>query len=208
MTVAASLMLKTVLIPLVVLATIVAWASRGVAVDYPHRAIGMCNVVTLIRAAIVAFLAGAAFDPSASQWLFFSLAALALALDGVDGWLARRSGLASAFGARFDMETDAALAAVLALALMLRGTAGAEILVLGFARYAFVAAGLGFPALQAPLPEMFRRKLICVLQIGTLVVLSFPLTPEAVVTPLSLTAAALLIWSFVIDVLWLCRRAS
>ena len=37
------------------------------------------------------------------------------ALDGVDGWLARRSGIASAFGARFDMEIDALLILVLAV---------------------------------------------------------------------------------------------
>ena len=39
---------------------------------------------------------------------------LLLALDGLDGWAARRQGLVSAFGARFDMEVDALL--ILALA--------------------------------------------------------------------------------------------
>jgi phosphatidylglycerophosphate synthase len=38
-----------------------------------------------------------------------------LALDGLDGWLARRFGLASAYGARFDMEVDGFLILVLAL---------------------------------------------------------------------------------------------
>ena len=37
------------------------------------------------------------------------------ALDGVDGWLARRRGMSSAFGARFDMEIDALLVQVLAI---------------------------------------------------------------------------------------------
>ena len=34
-------------------------------------------------------------------------------LDLVDGWVARRTGTASPFGARFDLETDAALILVL-----------------------------------------------------------------------------------------------
>ena len=38
-----------------------------------------------------------------------TLAAVALALDPADGWLARRTGTASALGARFDGEVDAFL---------------------------------------------------------------------------------------------------
>ena len=36
-------------------------------------------------------------------------AAAVVALDGVDGWIARRIGRTTVFGARFDMEVDAAL---------------------------------------------------------------------------------------------------
>ena len=43
------------------------------------------------------------------------LSAVALALDGVDGWWARRTGTCSAFGARFDMEVDAFLILVLSV---------------------------------------------------------------------------------------------
>ena len=42
-----------------------------------------------------------------------ALVVVALALDWVDGQVARRTGTCSAFGARFDMETDAFLILVL-----------------------------------------------------------------------------------------------
>ena len=46
-----------------------------------------------------------------------ALAGFALALDGVDGHLARRFDQVSDFGARFDMEVDAALILVLCIGL-------------------------------------------------------------------------------------------
>src|SRR5262249_35430837 len=50
------------------------------------------------------------------------------ALDYVDGWLARRAHGTSAFGAHFDMETDALVILVVDLELWLRGQFGAWIL--------------------------------------------------------------------------------
>ena len=47
-----------------------------------------------------------------------ALAGLVLLLDGVDGWLARRGGWCSRFGARFDMETDALLVLLILLVLL------------------------------------------------------------------------------------------
>ena len=57
------------------------------------------------------------------------------ALDAVDGWLARRAGTSSAFGAHFDMESDAFLVLALGLELFARGQLGAWILVPGLLRY-------------------------------------------------------------------------
>ncbi|MEL7133078.1 MAG: CDP-alcohol phosphatidyltransferase family protein, partial [Pseudomonadota bacterium] len=129
-------------------------------------------------------------------------------LDGVDGWLARRTGLVSDFGARFDMETDAGLGAVISLWLLSSGVAGPEVLALGFMRYAFFGASFVWPALQAPLPEALRRKAICVVQIAALILLIFPLTPQAAALPTVIGTTLLLGWSFLIDILWLSRRAA
>ncbi|MGB3556213.1 MAG: CDP-alcohol phosphatidyltransferase family protein [Jannaschia sp.] len=182
---------------------------------YPHPVLGACNVATLIRAALVAILAAAVLIPDAltnRPSAIPTLATAALLLDGVDGWLARRAKLASAFGARFDMEVDAVLAAVLALILARSAQVDtslgmAALLVLGFARYAFVLAAGLLPWLRADLPERTSRKAICVVQIATLVAFLLPWPDGADMTPMAVAAAALLVWSFGRDVLWLGRRS-
>lgn len=200
--------LGTALVPAALFAGAVGIAAYGLLHSYAHPVLGLCNMVTLSRCAMVAFLAGAVLAPDVSRWLVFSVALVAFALDGADGWLARRAGLVSGFGARFDMETDAALGAVISVWLLTSGTTGPEILVLGFMRYAFVAATFVWPALRGPLPERFRRKVICVVQIGALILLIFPLTPPVLALPVAGVAAVLLGWSFLADILWLTRRAG
>jgi phosphatidylglycerophosphate synthase len=175
---------------------------------YPHRSLGLCNVVTLVRLVIVAALAAALFGGGVGAWAFVGLAAVALALDGVDGWLARRHGLASSFGARFDMETDAAFALVLALHALAIGAAGPVVLVLGVMRYAFVAAAAVLPWLNAPLPERFSRKAVCVIQIGALIAIQVPGMPAALTSALVVFASGALVWSFAVDIAHLWRRRT
>ena len=139
--------------------------------DAPSR-FGSPNVVTLLRAGIAALVTGLALEALAIgngllatpgevgdlwAWAVPVGAFIALALDGVDGWLARRRRIASAFGARFDMEADALLVLGLSLAVLASGRAGPWVLVAGALRYAFVAGGVLWPALSAPLPPSFRR---------------------------------------------------
>lgn len=206
--VATSYTFGTSLVPVLVFVTAVMVCAYGLVQSYPHPVLGLCNIVTLLRAAMVCFLLGAVIFPETSGWVVFGAAVAAFALDGIDGWLARRANLVSEFGARFDMETDAGLGAVTSLWLLSSGLTGPEILVLGFMRYAFFAASFVWPALQDPLPEALRRKAICVVQIAALILLIFPLTPEAVVLPVVLGTVFLLGWSFLIDILWLLRRAA
>ncbi len=194
-------------LPVVLFLLIAALCLRGLIQSYPHSAYGACNTVTLGRGALIAVVSGTFFG-IAAPWALFVTATIAFALDGADGWLARRSGLASRFGARFDMEIDALLGAVLATVLLAQGTVGPEILVLGFSRYVFVIAGVIWPVLQGDLPPSLRRKAICVVQIAALVVLVFPLSPPALLMPISASAALLLLWSFAIDTLFLVRRAA
>jgi phosphatidylglycerophosphate synthase len=172
---------------------------------YPHPSLGLCNVVTLARLVIVMGLAASLFAGGTAAWAVVALAATALVLDGVDGWLARRNGLASRFGARFDMETDAALAFVLACHALATGTTGPAVLVLGVMRYAFVAASYVLPWLDGPLPERISRKAICVLQIATLIVIQIPGLPAAPAAALVAVASAALVWSFAVDIVHLGR---
>ncbi len=175
----------------------------------PLPCFGVANQVTLLRAALVALLFGLAGETAtpAGAWLAAGTALLASALDGVDGWLARRLGLSSAFGARFDMETDALLIVALALLVWQFDKAGYWVLLAGLLRYLFVAAGALLDWLRRPLPPSRRRQTVCVLQILMLIVCLLP----PVTRPWSQTAAALglllLVWSFTLDVVWLARRA-
>jgi phosphatidylglycerophosphate synthase len=171
---------------------------------FPHDSLGMCNLVTLTRLALACALL-APLAGGAAPWAVFAVAALALALDGVDGWLARREGRVSAFGARFDMEVDSALALILALNAWAAGTTGAVVLLIGLPRYVFAAAAWAFPWLDRPVPERFSRKAVCVLQLGTLIALQLPPVAAGLADPVVAVVALALFWSFGRDVLWLWR---
>jgi phosphatidylglycerophosphate synthase len=171
-----------------------------------HPSFGPANAVTVLRAAITAALAGLLLAEPIPTLAAAAAGGVALLLDGVDGSLARRSGLSSAFGARFDMEVDAFLVLVLAALVLATGRAGAWVLGLGGLRYLWVAGGLLVPALGAELPPSRRRRFICVAVIAILVC--------ALVVPAWLSsllcAAALvgLIYSFGVDLLRVVRPKS
>lgn len=171
---------------------------------------GPANGITLARATLVLWMATLLPFPGALETLLwpFALAALAvLVLDGADGAVARRTGTSSAFGARFDMELDAFHLLVLCGGVLVLDKAGAWVLALGLMRYGFVLAGLAWPALQAPLPESFRRKTVCVWQGVTLLVAVLPFTSADFASWTLALALVLLIHSFTVDTLWLLRRS-
>ena len=119
-------------------------------------------------------------------WLAVTLGTTVAFLDGLDGYLARRSDQASEFGARFDMETDAALILVLAILAWQYDKAGVWVVLSGLLRYLFIAAGWWWAWMRAPLPSSFRGKLICVIQIVVLIVVLVP----GVTPPLSVVLSA------------------
>jgi phosphatidylglycerophosphate synthase len=195
-----------------VMAVATALGAMGLRRAHPHARLGAANLVTLLRAGIASVVAGALWLPGglaerpAQAWLLVAFVAIGLALDGVDGWLARRTGLASDFGARFDMEVDSTLAALLCLLAILSGKAGLWLIPLGFLRYAWVAAGLAFPWLTRPLPDRTSRKAICVVQIAVLTALLAPIVIPPLSVALALAALLALVWSFAVDALWLWQR--
>lgn len=176
--------------------------------SHPHEAFGPANAVTLLRAGLVSLIAATLFaHPSHDATLFVAAAAFViLALDGVDGWLARRSGLASSFGARFDLEIDALFVLILSALAFTNGKAGAWVLLIGIMRYAFFFAGRLAPKLEAPLPESLRRKAICVVQIVALGLLLLPQVQPPHSTWIAAAALGLLTWSFAADIRHLLGR--
>ena len=185
-------------------------ARRSARVHHPFPRFGPANHVTMVRAFLVALIAGFVGEaslPDAAR-VVAGAAVMAIALDGVDGWLARRTGMASAFGARFDMETDALLIQVLAILAWQYNKAGPWVLASGLLRYVFVAAVWVLPWMQRPLFDSFRRKAICVVQIVGLILTMLPeITPPASEWLAAVSLAALA-YSFLVDTLWLRRQAT
>lgn len=172
---------------------------------------GWANRVTLLRAVIVVVLAAAMFAPDlyrGGSWLVAGLAGLALALDGVDGQLARQFDQTSNFGARFDMEVDAALILVLCLGLVIGGMVGTWVVFIGLMRYGFLLGMVFWSWLTVPLPESFRRKVICVWQVASLMVAMLPITPGWLAFTGLVGALLLLIASFAIDIHWLWQQRN
>ena len=172
---------------------------------HPHATFGAANYVTLIRAALTLVLLWiATLQPEPRlAWMAGWMAGGVAALDGLDGWLARRSGMSSPFGARFDMETDAALLLVLSVLALRFGKAGPWVLLIGLLRYLFVAAGWLMPWLSGPLTPTRRGKTVAVIQMVTLAVIL--VLPPLVASTAAAIALALLVWSFGIDIARLWR---
>lgn len=176
----------------------------------PGPGVGLANRVTLARLVLALPVAALALQVApltpTARWWIVGLGGLALVLDGVDGQVARRTGTASAFGARFDMETDAALIMVLSGLAWSSGQAPAWVLLMGAMRYLFVGAGVFLPALRGDLFPSQRRKVVCAVQGVVLLVVIAPILSPAPATLLAGMALAALSWSFAVDSWWLLRR--
>ena len=179
--------------------------------DLPPPGLGAANQVTLLRATLVVPVAALTLRPAppdaAASWWIVGVSAVAMALDGLDGRVARRGGEETRFGARFDMELDAFLMLVLAVLVWRSGRVEAWILLIGGLRYLFVAAGRIWPLLTADLPASLRRKTVCVVQGVALIVCLAPITPPALAPRAAAGALALLVWSFAADVIRLLGQA-
>jgi len=196
------------LIGLALFAGLLLAVERGLAAHHPHPRLGAANRITLVRAAIACLIAARAIEPAPlgapERWLLAAIAGTALLLDGADGWAARRQGLASDFGARFDMEVDAFAILVLAIVVAKAHAVPYWVLAIGTMRYFYLVATLVFPLLRRPLPPRRvadrRRKTIAVIQSVGLTVALAPATPGDWAFAICAAALTLLVYSFVADV--------
>jgi phosphatidylglycerophosphate synthase len=166
-------------------------------------ALGPADLVTLSRAVLAGGTAALVADQGrdASLVVVAVVASSALVLDAVDGLVARRTGTASALGARFDMEVDAFL--ILVLSAFVGLFVGMWVLAIGAIRYAFVAAQQVLPWLRGPLPPSRARKTVAAVQGIALVVAGSGLVPVPVAVFVAGGALAALVWSFGRDIAWL-----
>ncbi|WP_346386291.1 CDP-alcohol phosphatidyltransferase family protein [Nocardioides sp.] len=169
--------------------------------------LGPADRVTLTRATLVgavAALTADSFGGSAPVATLVTLAGVALVLDAVDGWVARRTATESPFGARFDMEVDAFL--ILVLSLYVAPSTGAWVLAIGLARYLFVAAGWLLPSLRGTPPPRYWCKVVAAVQGVVLAVAAAGLFPARWTEAALLVALILLAESFGREAWWLWRH--
>lgn len=166
------------------------------------------DVVTLVRATLASGCAAwvalaVSGSLPAQSWGVFALATVAWLLDGVDGAVARHTGSASAFGARLDAETDAALILVLSVSAVL--VVGSWVLVAGLLRYGFVLGQRLRRRWRVPLPYSRSRRVVAAVVGGGLVAITAPPLGPAFAVGTALSVVGLLLWSFARDVVALER---
>jgi phosphatidylglycerophosphate synthase len=196
------------IVGLTLFAGILVTLARQLTGYHPFPRLGTANRITLVRAGVACLIAGRALDAAPidikERWIIVCLAGAALLLDGADGWAARRQGLASAFGARFDMETDAFAIAVLALTVARAGSVPCWVLAIGAMRYLYLGAGYLLPLLRVPAPASAfadrRRKTIAVVQSLALLVALAPATSPGWAEAACALALGLLGYSFAADI--------
>jgi phosphatidylglycerophosphate synthase len=175
----------------------------------PHAKMGPADWITLTRAVLIAGIAGLvadSFGGSDSTTAVVVLACIALVLDTVDGQVARRTGTAKPFGARFDGEVDAFL--ILVLSIEVSRDYGNWVLAIGAARYVLLIAGWVFTWLAAPLPARFWGKVVAAVQGIVLTVAASGLLSRPVGMIAVGIALLLLAESFGHSVLWLYRTGA
>jgi phosphatidylglycerophosphate synthase len=201
-----------ILIGIVLYAFVARLVLRKLPAEHPGPGIGWANRVTLGRAALALPVFALALEPgslgASGFWWVITLSTVVMLLDGVDGRIARRTGTETAFGARFDMELDAALIMALSLLAWRSGKVGAWVLLIGLMRYGFVAASWRWPALAAELPPSTRRKVVCVVQGVVLLVALGPIIPVPMAVAVTAAGLVALSYSFAVDVRWALRAGA
>lgn len=171
----------------------------------PAKTFGLANQITMLRGSLIALLFGLIADHSV-PWLVVITCSVILILDGVDGWIARRSYTTSNFGARFDMEIDALLLLVLSSLVWQYEKAGIWIFLAGLMRYIFIISSRFLPFLSQPLPPRRRRQTAFVFQAIALIVCISPVFVQPVSSMIALAGFMFLSISFSMDVIFLSRQ--
>jgi phosphatidylglycerophosphate synthase len=196
------------------LATVGAFLVWRLRAMLPAGVLALATRITIVRGGIAAWLAGLVVAPTVVQrnaWLVVGIALVELALDGIDGIVARRRNEVSEFGGVLDGETDALV--VLALGGLAFRAAGDALLwpalAIGVTRYVFLLAVAAWPRLRGRVPSSWQAKVICDVQIAVLLGCLAPLGPTVAAWHASIAwgAFALLLYSFGRDVRYLLGRA-
>ena len=120
--------------------------------------------------------------------------------------MARRTGTATALGARLDGEVDAFL--ILLLSIYVSGDYGSWVLLIGAARYALLLAGWLIPWLAAPLPPRYWGKVVAAVA-GIVLTVAASGLPGRRAGVIAVAAVLLLLAeSFGRNIIWLYRTGA
>ncbi|MEO0468536.1 MAG: CDP-alcohol phosphatidyltransferase family protein [Bacteroidota bacterium] len=152
---------------------------------------GPANQVTAFR--LLGLLTVLFLHPYLPDWGIAIGAILVLALDGLDGYLARKYQLSSRFGGIFDMETDAFFVMGMSLLLFQKELAPAWVLLLGWIKYGYELLLIVFPPKRVEKGTMLGKIIAVVLMISLIAPL---LLPAGISQFMLMTSAILLLYSF------------
>ena len=162
----------------------------------PSGRFGVANAVTALRVALILVLAALPrIGPPASL-----LVVGIFALDGADGFLARRTGTISSFGANFDMETDALLVQVAVLRLAQAGRLGPWILLPGLYRYLYAMASSVLSGSRGDAPRSRLGRYAFAVMVGSIALSLWPCEP--IHGAVAMAATALVTVSFARSTWW------
>ena len=180
--------------------------ARGLA-RAARDTLGPADLVTLSRGLLACGVAALTVESLLGRHVTPALLVLtvpALALDAIDGPVARRTGTVTAFGGWFDGEVDAFL--ILVLSVVVAPSLGWWVLAAGLARYVFAAGAFVMPWLRGRLEFRYWRKVVTATAGIALAVGTADVLPHRVSVTVVGVALAMLAESFGRDVWWLWRR--
>jgi len=163
--------------------------------ERPRAAFAPPNLVTLFRGGLYAATAGFLLVPPtrAVQWIPAACYGTGVALDFVDGRLARLTGGTTELGAKLDLAFDTLGFLVAPLVGVAWGRLPVAYLSLSAARYVY-RAGIGWRKRRGrpigDLPESRVRRPLAALQMTFITAALAPVGPAAVVHPLAVVVAA------------------
>ncbi len=167
----------------------------------PASRFGAANGLTAAR--LVICLGAAVSADMLPPHPAFALVWLAVfALDGLDGYIARRRGESSLFGEYFDKESDALFVLLLGFSLYVQGRLGAWVLIAGALRYVFVLAMHLAPA-DGSKTEYRSRWARYIYTTCILTFIAVYILPQFLATAVAVAGTVALVFSFLHYFRWL-----
>ncbi len=141
----------------------------------PNQGFGAGNALTLMRATLALVLI--AKNDLSLAWTGAAIM-IALLSDGLDGWIAKRSGMASPFGDVFDQESDALLFLSICLLLIEDRQVGLWILLPASYRYLFILFCRSIKPTQKAIQGTWVTRAIGITSMMALAACLAPIVPD------------------------------